>query len=201
MEGRNKGFLNRILEYDCLRDNIKEVLEIIPEFKQMKNFNQQNPHHVHDLLDHTIFAVEMVGKNKPIYLKLAALFHDYGKLFTKEVDKYGVAHYYGHPKISAEKTEKLLVELGYDEMTITKVIALVEHHERQWDENPTRKQVRRFINKLHEGNVTFEEYYTIRKSDILAQNPTTIPTKLSILGKVLCIYDSIKLEHLEDSKK
>ena len=190
-----------MLEYDGLRDNVQDVLEIIPEFKQMKNFNQQNPHHVHDLLYHTIFVVEGVGKNKPIYLKLAALFHDYGKLFTQEFDKSGIAHYYGHPKISAEKTKKLLIEFGYDEMTITKTTTLIENHERQWDENPTRKQLRKFINKLNEGNVTFEEYYILRKSDISAQNPTTIHTKLNVLYKVLSVYESMKLEHLEDCEK
>ena len=201
MEGRNKGFLNRILEYDCLRNNVHDILEVIPEFKEMENFNQQNPHHVHDLLYHTVFTVEGINKDKPIYLKLSALFHDYGKLFTQTVDNSGIAHYFGHPKVSAEKTRKLLVDFGYDDMTISKTTTLIEHHERQWDENPTRKQLRRFISKLNQGNITFEEYFILRKADILAQNPTTIPTKLNVLYKVLSIYESIKFEHLEDSKK
>ena len=200
MEGRNKEFLNLML-CDGLRNNVHDILEVIPEFKEMENFNQQNPHHVHDLMYHTILVVQMVGKDRPIYLKLAALFHDFGKLFCKEFDDYGVAHYYGHPKISAEKTKKLLVEFGYDEMTITKTTTLIKNHERQWDENPTRKQLRRFISKLNQGNITFEEYFILRKADILAQNPTTIPTKLNVLYKVLSIYESIKFEHLEDSKK
>ena len=200
MEGRNKGFLNRILEYDCLRNNVHDILEVIPEFKEMENFNQQNPHHVHDLLYHTVFTVEGINKDKPIYLKLSALFHDYGKLFTQTVDNSGIAHYYGHPKISAEKTRKLLLEFGYDEITTTKAVTLIKNHERQWDENPTRKQLRRFINKLNEGNVTFEEYFVLRKADILAQNPTTIHDKLSVMEKVLSVYESIKLEH-EDIKK
>ena len=201
MEGRNKGFLNRILEYDCLRNNVHDILEVIPEFKEMENFNQQNPHHVHDLLYHTVFTVEGINKDKPIYLKLSALFHDYGKLFTQTVDNSGIAHYFGHPKVSAEKTRKLLVDFGYDDMTISKTTTLIEHHERQWDENPTRKQLMKFINKLNEGNVTFEEYFVLRKADILAQNPTTIHDKLSIMEKVLSVYESIKLERIEDIKK
>lgn len=201
MEGRNREFLNLILEYDGLRNNIQDVLETIPEFKQMKGFNQQNPHHVHDLLYHTVFTVEGINKDKPIYLKLSALFHDYGKLFTQTVDNSGIAHYFGHPKVSAEKTKKLLLEFGYDEITTTKAVTLIEHHERQWNENPTRKQVKKFISKLNEGNVTFEEYYILRMADISAQNPTTIPDKLKIMSKLLNIYESIELENMDQIKK
>jgi hypothetical protein len=36
----------------------------------------------------------------------------------------------------------------------------------------------------------------LRKADILAQNPTTIHDKLSIMEKVLSVYESIKLERI-----
>ncbi|MBQ3562784.1 MAG: tRNA nucleotidyltransferase, partial [Clostridia bacterium] len=73
-----------------------EVLEVIlPEISQMKNFNQNNPHHIYPLLEHTAIAVENTPAEPP--LRLAMLLHDCGKPDALTIDERGVSHFYGHP--------------------------------------------------------------------------------------------------------
>ena len=76
------------------------VLEmIIPEIYDTYDFNQRNPHHNRDLFSH---IVEVTSRTKnDLITRLAALFHDIGKVKAQKIDDNGIAHYYGHEKISA----------------------------------------------------------------------------------------------------
>lgn len=143
-----------------------EVLEVIlPEISQMKDFNQNNPHHIYNLLEHTAVAVENTPAEAP--LRLAMLLHDCGKPDALTTDECGVNHFYGHPKISAEKAKSALSRLKLDNATVNLALELIEHHDA--DINPTEKSVKRALNKYTPE--VFFKLLEIKKADNLAQSP------------------------------
>lgn len=68
---------------------------------RMKEFDQENPHHIFSLGKHCLtleLELKKLGITNPSIL-YAGLIHDVGKLFTKNKDDKGIAHYYNHDSI------------------------------------------------------------------------------------------------------
>lgn len=63
----------------------------LPEFDQMAQTVQNNPHHCYDVAEHTIQALMHSAPEKT--LRLALLFHDMGKAKTRTTDQDGVDHF------------------------------------------------------------------------------------------------------------
>ena len=76
---------------------LKNILLVIDN---MYDFSQQNPYHEKDLFFHTMDVLDSVRDD--LVLRLAALFHDSGKLYTKTVDENNIGHFYGHSELSFE---------------------------------------------------------------------------------------------------
>ncbi len=114
--------------------NYSDVLEVVlPEIKGMKGFDQQNFHHIYDILEHTAAVTESI---KPVaHLRFAALFHDCGKPDCFSLDEKGVGHFYSHPSISARKAEEALLRLKSDTKTREKVVRLVKVHDTPIEES------------------------------------------------------------------
>lgn len=70
--------------------------------QNLKIFNQNNPHHNEDLLEHceTVFA-ELSKRSNNINLLQASMLHDVGKLYTQKTDENGISHYYQHENVGA----------------------------------------------------------------------------------------------------
>ena len=83
-------------EIKVIRDEIKSYGYLI---QMTKGFNQENEHHQFTLDKHLIKTAEKFT-DEEYCLKVAAYFHDIGKLFTKFV-KDGQAHYYSHHNVSS----------------------------------------------------------------------------------------------------
>ena len=130
----------------------------------MNGFSQNTPYHVYDILTHTAVATQNVPPVKEI--RLAALFHDTGKVYTYTQDERGIWHFYGHPKISEEIVKKYLNEYRYDNFTKSRVITLVKYHDLQTEENEV--SVRKRMNKL--GADLFFELTELQRADNSAQN-------------------------------
>ena len=86
-----------------------------PEFIQMMNTEQNNPHHCYCVGMHTLHAIEEVnllsGKldaKKRTILAFAALLHDVGKPFVKTTDAKGIDHFYDHEKNGSDLAKKIL---------------------------------------------------------------------------------------------
>jgi poly(A) polymerase len=88
---------------------------------------EQNKYHKFDALKHTLEVL----KNTPPELetRLAALFHDIGKVTAKKVIDSEV-HFYEHEDVSAEMAEAILRRLKYPMDVIKKVVAAVKNHMR-----------------------------------------------------------------------
>lgn len=136
----------------------------MPELALLKGFEQKNPYHIYDVLEHTAVAVENVPKD-PV-LRLSAFFHDIGKPLCFTVDEAGVGHFYGHSHISEEIAKNIMNRLKFDNETKRKVLQIVKYHDVQIDANISH--VKRALNKYSaEG---FFNLLEIKRADTLAQN-------------------------------
>ena len=103
------------------------VLPGLAYLREMPGYDQQNPHHDRDLMEHTLAAVVSVPPKEA--LRLAALLHDGGKPCCRTVDGKGVAHYYGHPKAGAGLANAALRRLRCENALRVKVVDLIERHD------------------------------------------------------------------------
>lgn len=137
----------------------------IPELLPMKGFDQNNPHHIYDVLTHTAVTVESIPPEKD--LRLSALFHDIGKPLSYSVGEDGVGHFYGHAKKSEMIASKVLKRLKYDNETTNSVLTLVKYHDLHLEEN--EKSVKRLLRKI--GPEMFDKLILLYRADNLAQAP------------------------------
>lgn len=175
---------NRIFAFDELSNIIFNTTSL-SELKVKQN----NPHHHLNIYNHTMLSMNLID-NK-LTLKLAMLFHDFGKVYTETIDESGISHYYGHPIISKEIAKVWLKRYKYDNKTLDKVLTLIEYHDNL---NCSKRAIKRLLNKIGEDN--FRDLIEIRKADILAQNPRFLYGKIKELIKIEKIFDEI-LENKE----
>ncbi len=164
-----------------------DILSVLfPHLKQMENFNQHNPHHSFDLLTHSLKVVEHSPQDESI--RLAAFFHDFGKLETMSFDEEGVGHFYGHDKISADIANQILKDLKADTQTKQEVIELVRLHGR--DIHPTPKAVRRLVLNIEEE--MFYKLMALKKADRLGKKDEAV--SVDDLDEMLKIYETLKAQ-------
>ncbi len=173
-----------------------DILAIIfPELKIMEHFNQHNPHHAYDLLTHTIKVMEHTPEDET--LRLAAFFHDFGKVETFFVDKEGVGHFYGHEKVSAKLASKYLTFLQEDKKIRSEVIELVSLH--GYPTQTTLKGIRRLNLKLE--HTTFKNLLSLKKADRLGKGTDKDLDDLDLMAKIFCdLKETSKLLSLKTLK-
>lgn len=155
---------------------------------EMKGYDQQNPHHTLDLMEHTIAAVVSVPAREP--LRLAALLHDGGKLRCRTVDGEGIAHYYGHPRESAKLAETALRRLRCENVLRRRVVDLVERHD-LWAP-PTLPTARRWLGKL--GEEELRDLLALERGDTLGHAPDCQPPRLALLDQWEALLDMVLAE-------
>lgn len=100
--------------------------QFFPEFDQMMSCAQNTKYHCYTVGMHTLKVLEHTPKDK--LLRLAALLHDVGKLYTK-TEENGTDHFYGHAAVSAQRAEVFLKDMRFDNDTVKKVCILVKNHD------------------------------------------------------------------------
>lgn len=146
-----------------LLEEVDLLEKILPEVAEMIGFDQKSPHHNLDLFEHTMKVLENVPKDLPT--RLAALFHDTGKIETFFLDENGHGRFFGHQKISETLSKKRLKALKYPKKTIEEVGFLIGRH--MDASNPyTEKSVARLLRKL--GEDTLRRLFDLQEADILA---------------------------------
>lgn len=151
--------------YVCraLRDFADIICAVLPELTPMLGCNQQNPHHLYDVWEHTVRTVGQVPGN--LVLRLSALLHDCGKPACKTVDEKGVGHFYGHPAVSRTLTEGLLARLRFSKEDAAAILLLVEQHDRPLGDSD--KLVRRRLSQI--GETRFRQLLALKKGDAVGQ--------------------------------
>ena len=155
---------------------------VLPEFDACMNCEQNHPYHICNVGEHTLQSLLYVENDK--ILRLAMLFHDFGKPLTHSKNEEGMSRFYGHPAVSAEMANDIMRRLKFDNDTTDTVKRLVAEHDRSVKNEPNR--VRRAVSRI--GKDLFPYYLKIRKADILAQNPEKCEERLAELARLEELY-------------
>lgn len=158
---------------------------ILPEFDRAMETPQNNPHHCFNVGEHTLAVLKNVENDR--YLRLAALFHDFGKARSRSTDEKGVDHFHGHAKISADMAGKILRRLKFDNDTIHKVKLYVLWH----DVRPKldRESVRKAVSRI--GAEEFGELLKLKEADTLGQSSGWQLQKKEYLKGLSALYHQI----------
>lgn len=165
---------------------------IIPELHLCFHTPQENPWHIYNVGDHTIEVLKNTPKDYDI--RVAALLHDVGKCFCKRIGPDGIAHFYGHPKISKEKASDIFERLYFPQKDIKVALTLIDLHDNRLE--PKLKSVRKFIIKYKPSDELFRKLLKLQYADIKGQNPEKTKESLDNLNKVLEIYENYKKNEL-----
>ncbi len=136
-----------------------------PELLPMRGFDHRNYHHIYDVWEHTLHAVDAVPRD--LILRLTMLFHDVGKPSCFSVDEAGLGHFYGHPAVGAKLADTMLRRLRCDNATRETVVRLVDWHDRNIP--LTEKGVGRALRRL--GETDLRRLILVKRADNLAQAP------------------------------
>lgn len=171
---------------------------ILPEFDLCMETEQNTPHHMYSVGEHTLHTLTEINKFKDEFddrenriIKLSMLFHDFGKPKAKTTDENtGRDHFKMHPEYSADIASKIMKRLKLDNDTIDNVKVLVKYHDYRPD--ITDHKVRKLIVLIGEERIKMN--LRMRVADTLSQSNYERAEKLEYIErlekKYLQIMDS-----------
>jgi tRNA nucleotidyltransferase (CCA-adding enzyme) len=158
---------------------------ILPELAAADGCTQ-NQYHSFDVFEHTVQVVKHTPSTDP-YVKLAALFHDLGKVPTKWIGDDGIAHFYdpmpgqkfnmppqiagNHEYVGSKMALEIMKRLRFSNHHADRVAILVREH--MFNQGPSlgRRAARRFLARLANGaggvEANVEALFAIREGDTL----------------------------------
>jgi tRNA nucleotidyltransferase (CCA-adding enzyme) len=151
-----------------LKKYLEIFLEIIPELSLLENYNQNDPHHIYDALNHTFASMKAIEPD--LDLRLTMLFHDIAKPFTYSKDEKGVAHYKDHAQKGAEMARAILNRLKFNKKTIQRVTKLIEYHDYEFTDNDVR--IKQFLQKF--GTDDVDALFAVKRANYYAKNPAYV---------------------------
>lgn len=157
----------------------------LPEFDRLMVTEQETPHHMYNVGEHTLHALKNIRADK--VLRLTLLLHDMGKPDLKTIDEAGCAHFKKHAFESEIIAKNILRRLKFDNDTLHKVSKLVLFHDYRMP--AAAKNVRRAMNKISEE--LFPLYMEVRRADVLAQSMYRRDEKIKNLDEIEAIYQEI----------
>lgn len=173
------------------KENLNMLVSLIPELKNLMDFEQNNPHHAYDAFMHTVHALENCEIKNDATINLALLLHDVGKPYSFQDGPDGIRHFIGHDKASAEIAEKILNRLDVDEQTKKNIVDLVQYHDTPIE--PNKKNVNKWLNKI--GETQLERLIEIKKADIKGQKPDYEKSWIDSLDEVKPIIEEVIKEN------
>ena len=147
---------------NILRTYRDVIFTLFPALAPMDGFDQRTPHHLWDVWEHTVRAVEAVPATET--LRLAMLLHDCGKIAVFSVDDQDEGHFYGHEEHSVRIAQKVLADLKLDNATRDRVLTLIGSH--GWPVTPERRLLKRRLNQL--GEEALRQLIEVKRADALA---------------------------------
>lgn len=174
---------------EMLRNYPDVACFLIPELKPLIGFDQHNHHHVYDVWEHTLKAMEACPDND-IVLKFTILFHDMGKAHTFTMDNQGVGHFYGHAEVSKTLCKNIMNRLRFDGKTEEEVMTLVEVHDARVE--PTTRSIRRWLNRI--GEEQFRRLLQMKRCDAAGQNPVYWPDRDAYISSLEKAFEEVKAQ-------
>lgn len=159
-----------------------------PEFDVAMETEQNHPHHMYTVGEHTLHSLNYVKPDKK--LRLAMLLHDIGKPVTFERDGNGVTHFHGHPAVGEKIAKDFLRRLRFDNDTIYEVCKLVLYHDYGNGVEPDMRIVRRAVNQI--GEDAFPALFEIKRADVMAQSNYMRQEKLGLIDRWQEMYRQMR---------
>lgn len=157
----------------------------IPEILAMAGFEQNNPHHMYNVWEHTVNAIYHASSD--MIVRLTVLFHDIGKPHCYTQDEQGIGHFYGHGQISSDMSYDIMKRLKFDNDTVNQVKELVLYHDA--DIQPRNKHIKRWLNKI--GEERLRQLIEVKIADISAQSRLEREERLLTLSKMKMCIDEV----------
>ena len=180
----NKEFLHKLLTsndvVEAIRNNIDDLLSVMPELSPMIGFEHNNPGHIFDVWEHTLHALGYAPNDFDVRLTL--LLHDSGKPHSYQEDN-GVRRFWGHPEVSAQIAKSILIRLGYPNKYIDYICKLITHHD-----TPLSKD--EILAEQQFAQTLFE----VQKCDAWSHNPQKNQNRLEYIKATTKIFDKQKKE-------
>lgn len=157
---------------------------IVPELREGIGI-EQNLHHIYTVWEHLLNSLKYTaGKNYPLEVRLAALFHDIGKPQSKRGEGRN-STFYGHEVIGARITAQIMNRLKFTKEQTEKVVKLVRYHMFYYNpEEVTESSVRRLLVRIGRENV--EDLLKVREADRIGSGrPKAVPYKLRHLKYII----------------
>lgn len=156
------------------------ILQIIlPEIYELIEYTPNCNNHNRDVFKHTLKVIDNTENN--LLLRLAALFHDVGKLNTMTLLENGHCYFPGHSCESATMTKKILSRLSFDNLTIKRVCSIINQHlVLNVKYLPTDGEIKRLINKVGSNNMSL--LFSLQRADTKALwNPQPFLDKIDFM--------------------
>lgn len=162
---RIRDELVKMLLHPSAPESLKDLMDLgllgmfAPEFVEGVGIEQGNYHtnyHAKDVWGHTLDVVREassleIEESKKYFVVLGALFHDIAKPRTKSIEPDGRVRFFGHERVGADMTKKIMKRLRFSSSDIAEVSSLVQNHMRLGSANPlTTSAARRLVRDMSE---------------------------------------------------
>lgn len=134
---------------------------IVPELLPMKGVKQSG-HHIYDVWEHSIRALEACSSPDPV-VRLATLLHDVGKPLTFQQTDQGTITFYNHEVVGARVAKQVAARLRLAKHDCDRVFTLVRWHMFTYESFATDAYIRRFIRRVGLENI--EDMFALRTGD------------------------------------
>jgi len=151
--------------------------QIIPELEKGIGVTQ-NKHHIYTVWEHLWRSLEYAcAKKYSLEVRLASLFHDIGKPYTKEGEGID-STFYNHEWQGAKITARILSRLKFSNDKSERIVKLVRCHGFVYDtEITTDAAIRRLLVKIGKENI--QELAQVREADRIGSGcPKALPFRL-----------------------
>lgn len=152
---------------------------ILPEIANLNFCDQDTRWHFSNVFEHTIAVLDK--STHTLEQRLAALFHDVGKMETRKEWRDGRVTFYGHEKVGATMTSSAMRRLKYSNGIRGRVCHMVRMHMRPLSlahSGMSRRAVRKFIRDCYDNKygVGVADIMMLNRADILGhKNPDLTP--------------------------
>lgn len=138
---------------------------VLPTINNLVGYTPNCTNHNRDVFKHTLKVLSNTPND--LLLRLAALFHDIGKLETMSFLENGHCYFPDHQINSSITTERILKNLHFDNLTISRVTTLILNH-MVFDVNimPSRYEAKKLLTSVGEENIFL--LFALQRSDITA---------------------------------
>ena len=158
---------------------------ILPEFDVMMSQEQNTKYHCYSVGEHTIQVICHSPGEK--VLRLAALFHDFGKPAAHTRSSEGIDSFKGHAAISAKMARERMRDWKFDNDTIDLVEILVQYHDVRME--PVKKNVRRLLSKI--GAERMPLLLDLQRADAMGKAEWMRSRTLSVIDAIEQLYREI----------